>query len=87
MAGGTHYTQIGKKTDFFSILHVNYPKDSVCTCSNDTKILSAPDTSGVYIFLLPTEGEWTLFLNGISTDIKVNVSIRGSVTFCDLRGI
>lgn len=87
MAGGTHYTQIGKKTDFFSILHVNYPEGSICTCSNSTQTLSAPDTSGVYIFLLPTEGEWTLFLNGISTNIKADVSIRGSVTFCDLRGI
>lgn len=84
MAGGTHYTQLGKKTEFFSIIYVTYPPGSLCTCSDGTYMLSATDTSGKYIFLLPKEGTWNFFLNGNNTGASVTASIRGKREVCFL---
>lgn len=39
---------------------VTYPAGAVCTCSNGSTILTAPDTSGSHTFTVTTSGEWTI---------------------------
>ena len=48
--GGTPYAAIG----------VTYPSGSVCTCTNGTLTLTAKDTSGKAIFVIPSAGTWTV---------------------------
>ena len=48
--GGTPYAVIG----------VTYPSGSVCTCTNGTLTLTAKDTSGKAIFVIPSAGTWTV---------------------------
>ena len=85
MAGGTHYTQLGQKQEFFSIIHVTYPPGDICTCSNGIQILSASDSSGTYIFLLPTNGAWNILLNGV-VKTTITATIKGTRFSCNLTG-
>lgn len=48
--GGTPYAAIG----------VTYPSGSVCTCTNGTLTLTAKDTTGKALFVIPTAGAWTV---------------------------
>ena len=48
--GGTPYAAIG----------VTYPSGSVCTCTNGTLTLTAKDTTGKAIFVIPSAGTWTV---------------------------
>ena len=48
----------GEKT--FAVIEVIYPEGAVCTCSNGTKILTAEDTSGRFLFSVPKAGKWTV---------------------------
>ena len=48
--GGTPYATIG----------VTYPSGSVCTCTNGTLTLTAKDTSGKALFVIPSAGTWTV---------------------------
>lgn len=48
--GGTPYAIIG----------VTYPSGSVCTCTNGTLTLTAKDTGGKAIFVIPSAGTWTV---------------------------
>lgn len=44
----------------YAAISVTYPSGSVCTCSNGTKTFTAKDTSGKWLFLLPSGGNWTV---------------------------
>ncbi len=44
----------------YAAISVTYPEGSVCTCTDGVKTLTAKDTSGKYIFLLPGAGAWTV---------------------------
>lgn len=48
--GGTPYAVIG----------VTYPSGSVCTCTSGTLTLTAKDTSGKALFVIPAAGTWTV---------------------------
>ena len=37
-----------------------YPAGSTCTCTNGVNTYTAEDTSGTYIFTVPSIGEWTV---------------------------
>lgn len=39
---------------------VNYPNDTVCTCSDGTRTLRAIDDIGLCVFYIPTVGDWTV---------------------------
>ena len=39
---------------------VNYPKDTVCTCSDGMRTLRAVDDIGLCVFYIPTAGDWTI---------------------------
>lgn len=48
--GGTPYAAIG----------VTYPSGSTCTCTNGSKTLTAKDTTGKALFVIPHAGTWTV---------------------------
>lgn len=61
----------GGVSDAYAVISVTYPTGSVCTCSNGVKTLRAKDTSGQWLFVLPSGGEWTITLtDGEKTAIK-----------------
>ena len=44
----------------YAIISVTYPAGSVCTCANGTRTLTAKDTSGKAMFVIPSAGTWTV---------------------------
>lgn len=45
----------------FAAISVTYPEGSVCTCTQPGQTpLTAGDTSGAWLFLVPAGGEWTI---------------------------
>ena len=48
-----YLTRRGNNTKLFAAIVVTYPEGSVCTCSNGTKILTAKNTSGQCVFIIP----------------------------------
>lgn len=44
----------------YAVIGVIYPSGSTCTCSNGTKTLTAKDTSGKEMFIIPSAGTWTV---------------------------
>ena len=69
--GGTPYAAIG----------VTYPSGSVCTCTNGTLTLTAKDTGGKAIFVIPSAGTWTVkAVSGDKTASKaVSITAEGQV--------
>lgn len=69
--GGTPYAAIG----------VTYPSGSVCTCTNGTLTLTAKDTSGKAIFIIPSAGTWTVkAVSGSKSKSKaVSITTEGQV--------
>ena len=69
--GGTPYAVIG----------VTYPSGSVCTCTNGTLTLTAKDTSGKALFVVPSAGIWTVkAVNGNKSKSKaVSITAEGQV--------
>ena len=63
--GGTPYAAIG----------VTYPSGSVCTCTNGTLTLTAKDTTGKAIFVIPSAGTWTVKAVSGSKSTSKTVSI------------
>ena len=69
--GGTPYAAIG----------VTYPSGSVCTCTNGSKTLTAKDTTGKAIFVIPSAGTWTVTaVSGSKSKSKaVSITAEGQV--------
>ena len=69
--GGTPYAAIG----------VTYPSGSVCTCTNGTLTLTAKDTTGKALFVIPSAGTWTVkAVNGSKSKSKtVSITAEGQV--------
>ena len=69
--GGTPYAAIG----------VTYPSGSVCTCTNGTLTLTAKDTSGKAIFVIPSAGTWTVkaVSDSESTSKEISITAEGQV--------
>lgn len=69
--GGTPYAAIG----------VTYHSGSVCTCTNGTLTLTAKDTSGKAIFVIPSAGTWTVkaVSGSKSTSKTVSITAEGQV--------
>lgn len=68
---------IGSK--LFALIIVTYPEGNTCTCSNGTKTLKAKNTSGRWIFSVPSIGTWTVSVtNGTDTITKtVEITAEG----------
>ena len=69
--GGTPYAAIG----------VTYPSGSVCTCTNGTLTMTAKDTRGKAIFVIPSAGTWTVTAvsGSKSTSKTVSITAEGQV--------
>ena len=74
--GGTPYAAIG----------VTYPSGSVCTCTNGTLTLTAKDTSGKAIFVIPSAGTWTVkaVKGSQSKSVAVKITAEGQVKTVEL---
>ena len=74
--GGTPYAAIG----------VTYPSGSVCTCTNGTLTLTAKDTTGKAIFVIPSAGTWTVkAVKGSQSASKaVSITAKGQVETVEL---
>lgn len=65
----------GGKTDAFAAIGVTYPEGAICTCSYGTKTLTAKDTSGRALFLVPTAGQWLVKATSQTQEAEDTVSI------------
>lgn len=54
---------------------VSYPAGSTCTCTLGSKVLTAKDTSGKWVFGLPSTGSWVLKYTNGSAGVNKTVSI------------
>lgn len=60
---------------FAATINITYPAGSTCTCSDGTTTLSAPDTSGTWVCIVPNAGTWT----AAATDGEKNASETVSI--------
>lgn len=65
----------------YAIIGVTYPSGSTCTCTNGTRTLTAKDTSGKALFVIPAAGTWTVkAVSGSKTASKaVSITAEGQV--------
>lgn len=54
-----------------AIIKATYDEGYTCVCTNGTTSINS-DTSGTYLFCLPSQGSWTLSCNGESTQVTVS---------------
>lgn len=78
MVGITNSSGIGK---IYAIIGVTYPSGSTCTCTNGSKTLTAKNTSGKAIFVIPFAGTWAVkAVSGSKSTIKtVSITAEGQV--------
>lgn len=60
---------------------VTYPAGSTCTCTLGSKVLTAKDTSGKWVFGLPSTGSWVVkaVKGSQSKSATVNITAEGQV--------
>ena len=58
----------------YAIISVTYPAGSVCTCTNGTRTLTAEDTSGKAMFVIPAAGTWTV--KAVSGDSSASEAVE-----------
>lgn len=71
---------------FAATINITYPAGSTCTCSDGTTTLSAPDTSGTWVCIVPNAGTWTATsTSGTETDSKaIAITTDGQNTSVEL---
>ena len=65
----------------YAVIGVTYPSGSTCTCTNGSKTLTAKNTSGKAIFVIPSAGTWTVTAvsGSKSTSKTVSITAEGQV--------
>ena len=65
----------------FAVIGVTYPAGLTCTCTNGSKTLTAKDTSGKALFVIPSAGTWTVTaVKGSQSASKaVSITAEGQV--------
>lgn len=83
---GEKITGTFEAADPYAIISVAYPSGSVCTCTNGTLTLTAKDTSGKAIFVIPSAGTWTVTAvsGSQSTSKTVSITAEGQVEIVEL---
>lgn len=78
---GEKITGTFEAVDPYAIISVTYPEGSVCTCSNGSITLTAKDTSGKALFVIPEAGTWTVkAVKGSQSASKaVSITAEGQV--------
>lgn len=58
---------------------VTYPAGATCTCTLGSKVLTAKDTSGKWVFGLPSTGNWVVkaVKGSQSKSVTVNITAEG----------
>ena len=60
----------------FAVIGVTYPAGSTCTCTNGSKTLTAKNTFGKALFVIPSAGTWTVTAVSGSKSTSKTVSIN-----------
>ena len=70
----------------YAIIGVTYPAGSVCTCTNGTRTMTAKDTTGKALFVIPAAGTWTVkAVKGSQSASKaVSITAEGQVATVQL---
>ena len=65
----------------YAVIGVTYPSGSTCTCTNGSKTLTAKDTTGKALFVIPSAGTWTVkaVSGSKSTSKTVSITAEGQV--------
>ena len=65
----------------YAVIGVTYPSGATCTCTNGSKTLTAKDTSGKALFVIPSAGTWTVkaVKGSKSTSKAVSITAEGQV--------
>ena len=71
----------GSTSKAYAAIGVTYPTGSTCTCTDGAKTLTAKDTSGKAIFVIPSAGTWTVTAvsGSKSTSKAVSITAEGQV--------
>ena len=62
-------------TFFSATINVTYPAGSTCTATDGTTTLTAPDTSGTWVCVVPNVGTWTVSCTDGTQTASTTVSI------------
>nr|DAQ15720.1 MAG TPA: hypothetical protein [Caudoviricetes sp.] len=83
---GVFTTGIVTVAAVYAVIDVTYPSGSVCTCSNGSVTLTAKDTTGKAIFVIPSAGTWTVTAvsGSKSTSKAVSITAEGQVETVEL---
>ena len=65
----------------YAVIGVTYPSGATCTCTNGSKTLTAKDTTGKALFVIPSAGTWTVkaVKGSKSTSKAVSITAEGQV--------
>lgn len=65
----------------YAVIGVTYPSGATCTCTNGSKTLTAKDTTGKALFVIPFAGTWTVkAVKGSKSKSKaVSITAKGQV--------
>ena len=65
----------------YAVIGVTYPSGATCTCTNGSKTLTAKDTTGKALFVIPSAGTWTVkaVSGSKSTSKTVSITAEGQV--------
>lgn len=76
----------GSSAKVYAIIGVTYPTGSTCTCTDGAKTLTAKDTTGRALFVIPSAGTWTVkAVSGSKSKSKaVSITAEGQVETVEL---
>ena len=71
----------GGTSKAYAVIGVTYPTGSTCTCTNGNKTLTAKDTTGKALFVIPSAGTWAVkAVKGSKSKSKaVSITAEGQV--------
>lgn len=83
---GVFTTGIVTVAAVYAVIGVTYPSGSTVTCTNGSKTLTAKDTTGKAIFVIPSAGTWTVTAvsGSKSTSKAVSITVEGQVETVEL---
>ena len=81
VAKGVFTTGIVTVAAVYAVISVTYPSGSTCTCTSGSKTLTAKDTTGKALFVIPAAGTWTVkAVKGSQSASKaVSITAEGQV--------
>lgn len=76
----------GSSAKVYAVIGVTYPTGSTCTCTDGAKTLTAKDTTGKAMFIIPSAGTWTVkAVKGSQSKSKaVSITAEGQVETVEL---